>query len=440
MIDQRPGAGTESLATPPVVTRRLQGRHVVLGLMFVGMIISYIDRTNISVVGPTLAKELNIGPAGLGLIFSAFAWTYAIGNPPGGFLVDRYGTRRTLGIALLAWSTVTVLQAAAAGFASFMALRLALGAAEAPVAPSYNRAAATWFPTRERALAISIYTSGQYVGLGLLTPVMFFLNANFGWQSVFLATGAVGLIWAVVWWSFYQDPAQSRFANTAERTHIRVSGALEPGAPAGGFQWRQMLDLLRYRQTWGVCIGKFASTSPLWFATTWYPTYLLTERHMSVMKAGFSAAIPYAAATVGIIFGGWWSDAMLRRGVAPGTARKLPIVLGLLLTCSIVVANFTDSSVLVVAVLSLVLFAQGMSNVSWALVADIAPPSHVATLGGIFNLAGSLAGSVVPLVVGLILAATGSFVGGLAFVGLMGLLGALSYIFVVGPVRRIELT
>jgi ACS family D-galactonate transporter-like MFS transporter len=183
----------ESLTTQaPVATRRLQGRHVVLGLMFVGMIISYLDRTNISVVGPTLAKELNIGPAGLGLIFSAFAWTYAIGNPPGGFLVDRYGTRRTLGVALLAWSTVTVLQAAAAGFASFMVLRLALGAAEAPVAPSYNRAAATWFPTRERALAISIYTSGQYVGLGLLTPVMFFLNANFGWESVFVATGVVG--------------------------------------------------------------------------------------------------------------------------------------------------------------------------------------------------------------------------------------------------------
>jgi ACS family D-galactonate transporter-like MFS transporter len=158
------------------------------------------------------------------------------------------------------------------------------------------------------------------------------------------------------------------------------------------------------------------------------------------MKAGFSAAIPYLAATVGIIFGGWWSDAMLRRGVAPGMARKLPIVLGLLLTCSIVLANFTDSSVVVVAVLSLVLFAQGMSNVSWALVAEIAPPSHVATLGGIFNLAGSLAGSVVPVVVGLVLAATGSFVGGLAFVGLMGLLGALSYIFVVGPVRRIELS
>jgi ACS family D-galactonate transporter-like MFS transporter len=109
MTDRRPGGGTESLATqPPAAIRRLQGRHVVLGLMFVGMIISYIDRTNISVVGPTLAKELNIGPAGLGLIFSAFAWTYAIGNPPGGFLVDRYGTRRTLGIALLAWSTVTV--------------------------------------------------------------------------------------------------------------------------------------------------------------------------------------------------------------------------------------------------------------------------------------------------------------------------------------------
>jgi ACS family D-galactonate transporter-like MFS transporter len=320
-----------------------------------------------------------------------------------------------------------------------MALRLALGATEAPVGPSFNRVAATWFPTRERALAISIYTSGQYVGLGLLMPVMFWLNANFGWQSVFLATGAVGLVWAGVWFAFYQDPARSRFASAAERAHIKAGGALEPGAPAGGFQWSQMLDLLRYRQTWGVCIGKFASTSPLWFATTWYPTYLLTERHMSVMHAGVSAAIPYVAATVGILFGGWWSDGMLRWGMAPGTARKLPIVVGLLLTCSIVLANFTDSGVVVVAVLSLVLFAQGMSNVSWALVADIAPPSHVATLGGIFNFAGSLAGSVVPLVVGLVLAMTGSFVGGLAFVSLMGLMGALSYVFVVGPVRRIQL-
>jgi ACS family D-galactonate transporter-like MFS transporter len=432
---------TESLATPgPVSVRRLQGRHVVLCLMFVGMIISYIDRTNISVVGPTIAKAFDIGPVALGLIFSAFAWTYAVGNPPGGFLADRYGTRRTAGTALLFWSAVTVMQAAAGGFASFMALRLALGAAESPVGPSFNRTAATWFPTNERALAISIYTSGQYVGLGLLTPVMFWLSTSFGWRSVFLATGVIGLVWAAVWWAFYQDPAQSRFADAAERAHIRAGGALEPGAPIGGFQWSQMIELLRYRQTWGVCIGKFASTSPLGFATTWYPTYLLTERHMSVMHAGFSAAVPYIAATVGILFGGWWSDAMLRWRMAPGTARKLPIVLGLLLTCSIVLANFTDSGVLVVAVLSLVLFAQGMSNVSWALVADIAPRSHVATLGGIFNFAGSLAGSVVPMVVGLVLAATGSFVGGLAFVGLMGLMGALSYIFVVGPVRRIQLS
>jgi MFS transporter, ACS family, D-galactonate transporter len=267
---------------------------------------------------------------------------------------------------------------------------------------------------------------------------MFWLNATFGWQSVFFATGLVGLIWAGLWWMFYHDPAKSRFTDDAERARIRAGGAVEPGTPVGGFKWSQMIELLRYRQTWGVCVGKFASTSPLWFATTWYPTYLLTERHMSVMHAGFSAAIPYVAATVGILFGGWWSDAMLRWQVASGTARKVPIVVGLLLTCSIVLANFTDSGV-VVAILSLVLFAQGMSNVSWALVADIAPPSHIATLGGIFNLAGSLAGSIVPLVVGLVLAATGSFVGGLTFVSLMGLLGALSYIFVVGPVRRIQL-
>jgi len=171
---------------------------------------------------------------------------------------------------------------------------------------------------------------------------------------------------------------------------------------------------------------------------TWFPTYLATERHMPWVKVGFFAILPFVAAGVGVMFGGWLSDKLLTRTGSANIARKLPIVTGLLMASMIVGANYVDSDAMVIAILSLAFFGQGMVGLGWVVVADIAPPKLMGLTGGIYSFMTNLSGITTPLVIGFIVAATGSFVWALAFMAILAVLGALSYIFLLGDVKRIE--
>jgi ACS family D-galactonate transporter-like MFS transporter len=174
------------------------------------------------------------------------------------------------------------------------------------------------------------------------------------------------------------------------------------------------------------------------FFLTWFPTYLATERQMAWIKVGFFTVLPFIAACVGVVMGGLCSDLLLRRTGSANIARKLPIIAGLLLASTIVIANFVDSDALVIAVMSAAFFGQGMCNLGWTLLTDVAPKRLLGLSGGVFNLCANLAGIVTPLVVGFVVGATGSFVWALGFIGIVALLGVVSYVFVVGDVRRVE--
>jgi ACS family D-galactonate transporter-like MFS transporter len=291
-------------------------------------------------------------------------------------------------------------------------------------------------------MATGTYTVGEYIGLAFFSPLLFALMGAFGWRSLFYVVGAAGILFGGVWWLFYREPRDSR-ANQAELEYIAQGGGLtETSADAKAksrFEWRTIGKLLKKRQLAGICFGQFAGNSTLVFFLTWFPTYLATERHMGWLKIGFFAVLPFIAASVGVMFGGLASDWLLRRGKSANVARKLPIIAGLLLASTIVLANYVESNAVVIAILSVAFFAQGMAALGWTLVSDIAPEGLLGVTGGIFNFAANLAGIVTPLAVGFIVAATGSFVGALAFIGTIALLGALSYIFVVGDIKRIVL-
>ena len=419
--------------------RRSRVRFGVLGLIATGTLINYLDRTILGIAAPALTQELSISPALMGVIFSAFSWTYAASQIPGGAFLDRFGTRLTYCLSVGFWSLFTLLHAFVGGIASLLGLRFMLGVAESPCFPANGRVVATWFPQQERARATGVYTVGEYIGLAFLSPLLFAMLAHWGWRSLFVAAGVAGLAFAAIWWWRYREPADSR-ANAAEIAHIVAGGGLAgQAAAAAAFDWSAAGRLLRERKMWGICLGQFAGNSTLVFFLTWFPTYLAVERHMDWLKIGFFAVLPFVAASVGVLFGGWWSDTMLRRGVSATVARKTPIILGLLLASTIVAANFVDDDRAVIAILSLAFFAQGMAALGWTLVSDIAPRGMLGVTGGIFNLAANLAGIVTPIVIGAIVAATGSFVYALAFIAVVALLGALSYIFVLTDVSRIEL-
>ena len=439
-----PGQPPAPERTASSTMRRSSARYEILALLAVGTMINYLDRTVLGIAAPQLTKELGIGAAVMGIMFSAFSWTYAASQIPGGIFLDRFGSKLTYYFAMTFWSVFTLAQGLVHGVGSLLACRLGLGVSESPCFPTNSRVVATWFPQRERALATGTYTVGEYIGLACFSPLLFALMGAYGWRSLFFVVGAAGIVFGFVWWLFYREPHEHPRANAAEIEYIEAGGGLtrderNRARASSSFSWSTIGELLKHRQLTGICLGQFAGNSTLVFFLTWFPTYLATERHMGWLKIGFFAILPFIAASIGVMFGGWLSDSLLRRGKSANVARKLPIITGLLLASTIVLANYVKSDTVVIAIMSVAFFAQGMAALGWTLVSDIAPEGLLGLTGGIFNFAANLAGIVTPLVIGFIVAATGSFVGALVFIGVVALIGALSYVFVVGDIKRISL-
>jgi len=432
-------------ATQSAAMRRSRARYRILGLLAAGTMINYLDRTVLGIAAPQLTKELGIDAALMGVIFSAFSWSYTASQIPGGIFLDRFGSKLTYFLSMTLWSLCTLAQGTVTGIGALFACRLGLGVTESPCFPTNSRIVATWFPQTERAFATGTYTVGEYIGLAFFSPLLFALMGAFGWRSLFYVVGGVGIVFGFVWWRFYREPHEHPAANDAELDYIEAGGGLTRRDPSeqadkhAKMAWRDIGRLLKHRQLTGICLGQFAGNSTLVFFLTWFPTYLATERHMGWLKIGFFAIMPFIAASIGVMFGGALSDWLLRRGKSANVARKLPIIAGLLLASTIVLANFVQSNIAVIAILSVAFFAQGMAALGWTLVSDIAPDGMLGLTGGIFNVAANLAGIVTPLVIGLIVAATGSFVGALAFIAVIALIGAASYIFIVGDIKRIAL-
>nr|WP_240766567.1 MFS transporter [Paraburkholderia flava] len=432
-------------ADADVQPRATGKRHQLLAMLFVTVVITYLDRSNLSIAATAIGRELQLSPAQLGLVFSAFGWSYALLQIPGGMLVDRTRPRLMMAAIVGLWSLATILQGFASAFAVLLSLRVLLGVLEAPAYPTLNRIVTTWFPDSERARAIAIYTSGQYVGLAFLTPALVLTQEHFGWHGVFVLTGGVGVLWAFVWYALYREPGAARGVNQQELDTIRAGGGLVDLSEPGGSlrqerrrytaaDWRAVLG---NRRLWGVYVGQIAVTSTLWFFLTWFPTYLVKYRHMDFLKAGFMASVPFLAAFVGILSSGLLSDWMIRRGASATVARKVPIVAGLLLSTAIVGANFVSTPAMVIVFMAIAFFGSGFSSITWVLVSSMAKKELLGLTGGMFNLMGNLSSICVPIVIGLLVKGD-DFAPALVFMSAVGLVGALSYLFVVGRIERIE--
>jgi MFS transporter, ACS family, D-galactonate transporter len=209
-------------------------------------------------------------------------------------------------------------------------------------------------------------------------------------------------------------------------------------AAAKRIQWTDLRLVLSRRKLWGIYIGQFAVNATLWFFLTWFPTYLVKYRHMDFIKVGFYASLPFLAAFCGVISSGLLSDFLLRRGCSATTARKVPVICGLLLCTSIVGANYVSNPAFIILFLTIAGFGNGFSSIAWVFVSELAPKRLLGLTGGMFNLFGNLAAIVIPLVIGL-LVRENNFAPGMVFVAVVALAGALSYIFVVGRLERIQI-
>ncbi|GAB3403255.1 glucarate transporter [bacteria symbiont BFo1 of Frankliniella occidentalis] len=424
-----------------VNTRPTRRRYLTLLMIFITVVICYVDRANLAVASAHIQEEFGISKAQMGYVFSAFAWLYTLCQIPGGWFLDRVGSRLTYFIAIFGWSVATLLQGFASGLMSLIGLRAITGIFEAPAFPTNNRLVTSWFPEQERASAVGFYTSGQFVGLAFLTPLLIWIQEILSWHWVFIITGGIGIIWSFVWIKVYQAPRKSQGINQAELEYIRDGGAMIDGdAPSEKKNRVKMTaadwKLVFHRKLCGVYLGQFAVTSTLWFFLTWFPNYLTQEKHIAALTAGFMTTVPFLAAFFGVILSGIVADRLVRSGRSLGFARKTPIICGLLISTCIMGANYTNDPVWIMVLMAVAFFGNGFASITWSLVSSLAPVRLIGLTGGVFNFIGGLGGITVPLVVGY-LAQDYGFSPALIYISVVALIGALSYILLVGDVKRV---
>jgi ACS family D-galactonate transporter-like MFS transporter len=254
----------------------------------------------------------------------------------------------------------------------------------------------------------------------------------------------VGIVWGIVWYRLYRNPAEHTAANKAELKYIESGGGLinmqsaaSKGTEKPKFEWSNLKKVFMYRKLWGIYLGQFAVNSTLWFFLTWFPTYLVKYRGLDFLKSGFLASAPFLAAFAGLLTSGFLSDYLLRKGVSVNIARKAPVIFGLLLSASIVGANYVDDPAWIIFFMALAFFGNGCATITWIFVSALAPKSLIGLTGGVFNFIGNLASVVVPIVIGY-LAREGNFKPALIFISAVTITGACSYIFIVGKIERIN--
>jgi D-galactonate transporter len=427
-------------------------RYVALALITLALTLSTANRATLGVAAPGLSKDLGLSPVEMGWLFSAFAWTYAFGQVPAGWIVDRTGARKLMLWGLIAWSFTTMMMALIKWlpwpFFVLGLLRLLLGLFETPGGPASGRVIAAWFPASERGVAGSVFNSAQYLALILFLPLMGWLASAFSWREVFWVLGALGLLAAGLWARFYYAPKRSPYLGAAELEYISHGGALtdldsHEGADRAQPEKIGLTDiamLFRSRMLIGIFLGQYCINALTWFFVSWFPTYLVKGLGLTILAAGFMAVLPAFLGLLGSLCSGLFSDWLLRRGISLTLARKIPITLGLLVTNVMLACIYFRSNLLVTLAMSIALFGKGISSgMVWTLIADAAPRRMTGLTGGISNAFANLAGVVTPVVIGYILAATGSFDGVLIYVCAHSLGGLASYWLLVGRLKRLEL-
>jgi MFS family permease len=379
-------------------------RYKVVGLVFLLSLILYVDRAALSVLAPTIRRDLNLGPMAMGWIFSAFVWGYALFHVPTGWLADRMGPRRVLASIVILWSGFTALTAAAWNLPSMLAVRFLFGAAEAGATPNVSRCLARWIPETERARAQGIFFAGMSAGAALATPVVTLLLVRWGWRVAFVALGTIGATWAVAWYLWYRDrPQDHPGVNPAE---LRTISAPELDTRPPRIAWAQ---LLRNRNLRAILAMYFTYGYTGYIFITWFPSYLIEARHLSVMMTGILAALPPALGMIAKPLGGWWSDwATARYGVRFG--RRLVGMCGFGLGALVVIPGLLVPNPYV-ATLLLALADAGAAlahGVCFAVCLDVGL-KRAGTVSALMLTAGSLGNAVSALAFGGFLQLTGSW-------------------------------
>ncbi|WP_369789434.1 MFS transporter [Rouxiella sp. WC2420] len=426
---------------------------ILMMILFLS-VVAYADRSILSISGSAIKDEFGLSSIQLGFILSAFSWAYVIGQIPGGLFLDRYGAKRVYGITLVLWSLSTLAMGFVGEFEKGVAgaifimfsLRFLLGLIEAPSFPANARVTIMWFPRAERGRASSLFASSQYFAVAIFSPLSGWLVSEFGWQWPFFVLGIIGVGAFVVWMFFMREPRHHPLVSKQELDHIIDGGGLVDIDSVHERKAKSRLSratingLLTSRMLWCAYLGQYCIIALSYFFITWFPIYLVQARGMDILHAGFATVAPALCGFAGGIFGGYISDYLLLKGWSLSWARKTPYIVGMVMAATLIGAAVIDSNVWIVAIMSFAFFGKGVAAGAgtWTVISDTAPKEAVGLAGAIFNCVGNVAGIVTPIMFGYIVAITGNYSMGLLFVGAHCILGALLFLFVMGPIERFK--
>jgi ACS family hexuronate transporter-like MFS transporter len=368
-------------------------------LVSAAIAISYLDRQTLPVAIKAIERDIPVTNQQFSLLQTAFLITYAFMYAAGGRLLDVLGTRLGFTIIMVFWSLACASHGLATSFGLLAASRLLLGAGEGGGFPAATRAVAEWFPVKERSTAMGIMNAGTAVGMVLAPPLIALMLSFASWRSIFFVTGALGLVWTVWWRRDYFPPEEHPRLGEPERAQLQ--SVLESGpAREEELGW---LQLLRFRETWGIVAAKFLSDAAWYFYLFWLPKYLYDARGFDIKTVGTFAWIPPAAAGIGCLIGGWFSSYLLQRQLPLNRARKLALgasafMMPLILFVPSVPVGWA------IALFSLAYFGQqSWSTLVMILPADIFPKSAVGAVAGLVGFGGAMGGVVFGQAVGYLL-------------------------------------
>jgi len=413
-------------------------RWLVIAVLFVANTINYVDRVNISVAGPDIARTFGLGPEAMGVVFSCFFYSYILLILPMGLLTDRFGAGGIMGAGMVVWALGSAATGMAPTLATLIGARLLLGVGESSSYPAGNRILREWAPRNERGIMVSIFSAGSTAGPAVGILLTSYLISFLDWRTAFMIVAGATLVWAVVWFVFYQSPEQARWLGEAERAHIvatREPAATETVHPMS------LGALLRQKVMWGLLITHGCQVYSIYLFLTWLPSYLRNVRHLNLFNAGWLATMPYIVTTVGLVLLGLLSDRMARgKDLSFGSRRWLMIATMVLASCVLFVPLAENIYVMEALVVASVLFATASNTLNYALAADLIYDKRSAgAVFGLLVLGGNSFGFLAPILTGFIIARTQEYTLSFALAAALLLCGILvSWTLVRRPLQPLD--
>ena len=401
-------------------------------ILSVSGVINYIDRGSLAIANTTIRADLGMSATRMGVLLSVFSLAYAISQLPMGILLDRVGERIVLGAGMFLWSATQAATGLVRGFASFFAARIGLAVGESPFVVSAVKSVHDWFDVRDRATPMGIVNSSTTMGQAIAPPILTVAMLAFGWRGMFMLIGVPGLLLSIAWFVFYRD-RKDIVLGQAEQAYLETSTTADQGNTATGISFAEWVSLFRLRTVWGLMLGFGGVNYSVWLYMSWMPNYLEAAHHVSIAATGWIAIIPFSCGAVGMMLSGIVADFLVRRGVPPIRTHRTVLLIGM--TCSalstFLVPHIESATGAAFGIGMALFFTYLAGNSCWGLVQSIAPARIVASVATIQNFGSFIVASLAPILTGWLLDRTHSFNITLAVCGMVAILGALVYLFVV---------